>query len=115
MAQCYAICHGHSARARGYGVARMRETDADIERLQQLMHETLSRAGPHMVGIVTPERRLRASQLVRFFSGMTYVAFASVTPAGEPRASFGRSRSWTASGRCAQASSHQPGRRRYRS
>jgi len=65
----------------------MRETDADIERLQQLMDETLSHAGPHMVGIVTPERRLRASQLVRFLSGMTYVAFASVPPAGDPRAS----------------------------
>jgi hypothetical protein len=65
----------------------MRETDADIERLQRLMDDTLAHAGTHMAGIVTLEKRLRASQLVRYLDGTKYVAFGSVTPAGEPRVS----------------------------
>lgn len=65
----------------------MHETDADIERLQRLMDDTLAHAGPHMTSIVTPEKRLRASQLVRYLDGTKYVAFGSVTPAGEPRVS----------------------------
>jgi len=35
----------------------MRETDADIERLQRLMDDTITHAGPHMTSIVTPEKR----------------------------------------------------------
>ena len=65
----------------------MRETDPDIQRLQRLMDDTLAHAGRHMTGIVAPEKRLRASQLVRYLDGIQYVAFGSVTPAGEPRVS----------------------------
>lgn len=65
----------------------MRETDADIERLQRLMDDTITHAGAHMTSIVAPEKRLRASQLVRYLEGIKYVAFGSVTPGGDPRVS----------------------------
>jgi general stress protein 26 len=65
----------------------MRETAADIEFLQRLMDETLADISPHMASIVTPDKRLRASQVVRYLDGIKYVAFGSVTPAGEPRVS----------------------------
>lgn len=65
----------------------MRETTPDLEFLQRLMDETLADSSPHVASIVTPDRRLRASQVVRYLDGITYVAFGSVTPAGEPRVS----------------------------
>src|SRR5688572_9334417 len=65
----------------------MRETAPDMEFLQRLMDETLAHITPHMASIVTPEKRLRASQVVRYLHGSKYVAFGSVTPGGEPRVS----------------------------
>jgi uncharacterized pyridoxamine 5'-phosphate oxidase family protein len=65
----------------------MRETAADIEFLQRLMDETLADINPHMASIVTADKRLRASQVVRYLDGIKHVAFGSVTPAGEPRVS----------------------------
>ena len=65
----------------------MRETASDVEFLQRLMDETLADISPHMASIVSPDKRLRASQVVRYLQGIKYVAFASVTPAGEPRVS----------------------------
>jgi Pyridoxamine 5'-phosphate oxidase len=65
----------------------MRETAADIEFLQRLMDETLADITPHMASIVSPDKRLRATQVVRYLDGVKYVAFGSVTPAGEPRVS----------------------------
>ena len=60
---------------------------ADIEFLQRLMDETLVDITPHMASIVTADKRLRASQVVHYLEGIKYVAFGSVTPAGEPRVS----------------------------
>ena len=65
----------------------MLETAPDIEFLQRLMDETLAEINPHMARIVTREKRLRASQVARYLQGTKYVAFGSVTPAGEPRVS----------------------------
>lgn len=65
----------------------MRETAADIDFLQSLMDTTLADISPHMASIVTPDKRLRASQVVRYLEGIKYVALGSVTPAGEPRVS----------------------------
>ena len=72
---------------RRYGEWVMRETAADIEFLQRLMDETLADITPHMASIVSPDKRLRASQVVRYLDGIKYVAFGSVTPANEPRVS----------------------------
>lgn len=65
----------------------MRETDADIAQLQQLMDATLADVNPHMGAIVTPERRLSARQVVRHLQGIRHVALATVNARGEPRVS----------------------------
>jgi uncharacterized pyridoxamine 5'-phosphate oxidase family protein len=63
----------------------MFESDDDIERLQVLLDRTLARANPHLLGIVKPERRLNARQVVRYLQGTKHVAFATVNARGEPR------------------------------
>jgi len=63
------------------------ETDAEIAELQRLFDQTLAHANPHMLGIVKPERRLSAQQIVRYLQGTKHVAFGTVTPEGEPRVS----------------------------
>ncbi len=63
----------------------MLETPAEVADLQRLFDATLGRANTHMLSIVTPERRLSARQVVAFLQDTKHVAFASVTPRGEPR------------------------------
>jgi hypothetical protein len=41
----------------------MRETEADLARLQDLLDASFAAAGPHLLRIITPERRLSAEQL----------------------------------------------------
>ncbi|HEX6474298.1 MAG TPA: pyridoxamine 5'-phosphate oxidase family protein, partial [Candidatus Limnocylindria bacterium] len=41
----------------------------------------------HMLGIVTPERRVNARQVANYLVGTRHVAFASVNAKGEPRVS----------------------------
>ncbi len=65
----------------------MYETQAEIEELQRLMDRTMARANPHMTGIVSPDRRLSARQVVAYLQGTRHVAFATVNPQGEPRVS----------------------------
>ncbi|MGH2463484.1 MAG: pyridoxamine 5'-phosphate oxidase family protein [Candidatus Limnocylindria bacterium] len=65
----------------------MRETPEEIAELQRMFDEHLARANPHMTAIVTPERRLTAEQVVRHLQGTRHVAFATVTPKGQPRVS----------------------------
>jgi hypothetical protein len=65
----------------------MLETPAEIAELQRLFDATLGKANPHMLRIVTPERRLSASQVVAYLQGTRHVAFATVTARGEPRVS----------------------------
>jgi hypothetical protein len=65
----------------------MFETDAEVAELQAMFDAHLARANPHMTGIVTPERRLTARQVVRYLAGTKHVAFATVTSRGEPRVS----------------------------
>jgi general stress protein 26 len=65
----------------------MFETEAEIETLQAMLDAHLARANPHMTGIVTPERRLTAQQVVTYLQGTKHVAFATVTSKGEPRVS----------------------------
>ena len=63
----------------------MYESDNDIRELQALLDRTFARANPHLGGIVKPERRLNARQIVRYLQGTKHVAFATVNAKGEPR------------------------------
>jgi uncharacterized pyridoxamine 5'-phosphate oxidase family protein len=65
----------------------MRETPEEIAEMQRMFDAHLARANPHMTAIVTPERRLTAQQVVRYLEGTRHVAFATVTPKGQPRVS----------------------------
>jgi hypothetical protein len=64
----------------------MYETEDDIRELQRLLDATMGKANPHHAGIVKPERRLDARQVVTYLQGLRHVAFATVNAAGEPRA-----------------------------
>ena len=65
----------------------MFETDAELAQLDALFEAHLARANPHMLAIVTPERRLSARQVTRYLQGTKHVAFATVTSKGLPRVS----------------------------
>jgi uncharacterized pyridoxamine 5'-phosphate oxidase family protein len=62
----------------------VRETDADLVRLQGLLDESYANAGPHLLRIHTPERRLDAAGIAERLTGMTLLALATVSPAGRP-------------------------------
>src|SRR4051795_5159290 len=65
----------------------MFESEVDVRELQALIDRTFERANPHLAGIVKPERRLSARQVVRYLQGTKHVAFATVNAKGEPRVS----------------------------
>jgi hypothetical protein len=65
----------------------MFETDAELAQLDALFEAHLARANPHMLAIVTPERRLNARQVSRYLQGVKHIAFATVTSKGKPRVS----------------------------
>src|SRR3954453_2428740 len=62
----------------------MFESEVDVGSLQALVDRTFERANPHLAGIVKPERRLSAPQVVRYLQGTKHVAFATVNAKGEP-------------------------------
>lgn len=63
----------------------MYETPEELDELQVLIDRSFAGAGPHLLSIMTPERRLNARQVVRYLDGIKHVAFATVTATGEPR------------------------------
>jgi len=63
----------------------MRETEADLARLQDLLDESFAAAGPHLLRIITPERRLTAEQVAERLTGMRLLALATVTADGRPQ------------------------------
>jgi uncharacterized pyridoxamine 5'-phosphate oxidase family protein len=63
----------------------MFESEAEIRELQTLIDRTFAQANPHLAGIVKPERRLTARQVVRYLQGTKHVAFGTVNERGEPR------------------------------
>jgi hypothetical protein len=65
----------------------MFETDAELAELDALFQSHLAKANPHMLAIVTPQRRLTAKQVANYLQGTKHVAFATVTSKGEPRVS----------------------------
>ncbi|HEV2072401.1 MAG TPA: pyridoxamine 5'-phosphate oxidase family protein [Thermomicrobiales bacterium] len=63
----------------------MHESQADLERIQQLLNESRRSMGEHMRSILSLERRLDARELVDRLQGMRLLSLATVTAKGEPR------------------------------
>ncbi|MCW3016065.1 MAG: hypothetical protein JWO02_3157 [Solirubrobacterales bacterium] len=62
----------------------MNETEGDVLALQELLDRSYAAAGPHLLRIHTPERRLRAEQVVQRLDGMCLLALATVASDGRP-------------------------------
>jgi nitroimidazol reductase NimA-like FMN-containing flavoprotein (pyridoxamine 5'-phosphate oxidase superfamily) len=62
----------------------MHETPADLEALQALLDRSYAAAGPHLLRIISPERRLSAEQVAEQLTGMRLLALATVTADGRP-------------------------------
>lgn len=62
----------------------MRETDADLTRLQELLDASYANAGPHLLRIHTPERRLDAAGVAERLTGMVLLALATAGADGTP-------------------------------
>lgn len=64
----------------------MLETAAELRTLQHLLDASAARAGPHLRGIVTDERRLSAPELCDRLQGMRLLTVATATADGRPLA-----------------------------
>lgn len=62
----------------------MHETEGDLVALQALLDRSYATAGTHLLRIHSPERRLRAEQVVERLQGMCLLALATVTADGRP-------------------------------
>jgi uncharacterized pyridoxamine 5'-phosphate oxidase family protein len=62
----------------------VRETEADLARLQGLLDASYAKAGPHLLRIHEPERRLDAAGISERLTGMVLLALATVSAAGRP-------------------------------
>ncbi|MEO8899269.1 MAG: pyridoxamine 5'-phosphate oxidase family protein [Candidatus Dormibacter sp.] len=62
----------------------MHETHEDIAHLDELIDRSFAEAGPHLVSIATPERRLRGDAVCEAVTGMSLLALATVTADGRP-------------------------------
>ncbi len=62
----------------------MRETPADLERLQAVIDASYAQAGPHLLAIHTPERRLDAAAVAERLTGMRLLALATTSADGRP-------------------------------
>jgi hypothetical protein len=60
------------------------ETPEDIALLDELIERSFAEAGPHLVSIATPERRLRGRAVCERLTGMSLLALATVTSDGRP-------------------------------
>ena len=57
----------------------MHETPDDLAALQELLDQSYARAGPHLLRIHTPERRLVGEQIAQRLTGMCLLSLATVT------------------------------------
>jgi hypothetical protein len=62
----------------------MHESPADLAALQELLDRSYATAGPHLLRIHTPARRLSAAQVAERLTGMCLLALATVTADGRP-------------------------------
>jgi uncharacterized pyridoxamine 5'-phosphate oxidase family protein len=60
------------------------ETEGDLVALRALLDRSYATAGTHLLRIHSPERRLRAEQVVERLQGMCLLALATVTADGRP-------------------------------
>lgn len=67
-----------------YGRLAMHESPEDLERLQQMLDRSYDTAGAHLREVITPERRLTASDLVAQLQDMRLLVLATVTKDGRP-------------------------------
>jgi general stress protein 26 len=65
----------------------MRDTDAELDALQQLLDDSRARSTGHLRGIVTAEHTLTARHVAALLTGMKVLSVATVTARGEPRIS----------------------------
>jgi uncharacterized pyridoxamine 5'-phosphate oxidase family protein len=63
----------------------LRETPDDIAALQELLVRSYAAAGPHLLRIHTPDRRMSAEQIADRLTGMRLLALATATADGRPR------------------------------
>ena len=63
----------------------MEETADELRELQTLIDRSFAAAGPHLLAIMTPERRLTAGQVAQYLQGIMQVSLGTVTARGEPR------------------------------
>ena len=62
----------------------MHESSADLAALQALLERSYATAGPHLLRIHTPDRRLNAEQVTGRLTGMCLLALATTTADGRP-------------------------------
>jgi nitroimidazol reductase NimA-like FMN-containing flavoprotein (pyridoxamine 5'-phosphate oxidase superfamily) len=62
----------------------MHETADDLAALQAVLDRSYAAAGPHLLRIHTPERRLTAQELAERLQGMALLTLATVTADGRP-------------------------------
>lgn len=62
----------------------MHESPSDLAALQRLIDRSYASAGPHLLRIHTPERRLTAEQVAERLTGMRLLSLATVTSDGRP-------------------------------
>ncbi len=62
----------------------MYETPEELGGLQSLLDASMLAAGPHLRGIITPERRLDAAALTKRLQGMRLLVLATATADGRP-------------------------------
>jgi Pyridoxamine 5'-phosphate oxidase len=60
------------------------ETEADFVEIQDLMDATYEHAGPHLLDIIGPERRLDARALAAKLDGYCLLSLATVSSSGRP-------------------------------
>ena len=63
----------------------MEETAEELRELQALIDRSFANAGPHLLAIMTPQRRPTAGQVVHHLQGIKHVSLGTVTARGEPR------------------------------
>jgi hypothetical protein len=62
----------------------MHETPEDLQALQAVLDASYARAGEHLLGIHTPERRLDAAGIAERLQGMVLLTLATVTADNRP-------------------------------
>jgi nitroimidazol reductase NimA-like FMN-containing flavoprotein (pyridoxamine 5'-phosphate oxidase superfamily) len=74
----------YAAPAPSVILSAMQETPDDLRALQDLLDRSYERAGPHLLRIITPERRVDAPEVVARLTGMRLLVLATVTADGRP-------------------------------